>query len=143
VRHEFEMQITAQLQFSPRLQKPNCAIWYAGDPCDQSIQQYNELIEQGQRKEWQSSVVVPLQQQITDQQKLIADQQAQITMLQTTIDSQTRAAVQNEVRNRASLDFLGAILGIGFAFLVALATFRKLAGNWNSRNREKGRAAAA
>lgn len=137
------MQINSQLQFPPRLQNPKCLIWYAGDPCDQSIQQYNQFVEQGQRQEWQSSVVGPLQQQIADQQKLIADQQAQITMLQTTIDSQTRAAVQNEVRNRASLDFLGAVLGIGFAFLVALATFRKLAGNWNTRNREQGRAAAA
>src|SRR5205085_7786778 len=127
----FGMQITAQLQFPPRVQKPNCVVWYAVDSCDESIQQYDQFVEQSQRQEWQTSVVGPLQQQIADQQKLIADQQAQITMLQTTIDSQTRTAVQNEVRNRASLDFLGAILGIGFAFLVPLATFRKLAGNWN------------
>jgi hypothetical protein len=135
------MQITAPL--IPKLQKPNCLIWYAGDSCDQALQQYSQFVEQSQKQAWQTSVVGPLQQQIADQQKQIADQQAQITMLQMTVDSQTRAAVQNEVRNRASLDFLGAVLGIGFAFFVALITFRRLAGNWNARNREQGRAVAA
>jgi hypothetical protein len=103
------MQITAPL--IARLQKPNCLIWYAGDSCDRALQQYTQLVEQGQKQAWQTSVVGPLQQQIADQQKQIADQQAQITMLQMTVDSQTRAAVQNEMRNRASLDFLGAVLG--------------------------------
>ncbi len=109
------------------LHKPTCLVFYAGDPCDRSLQQYNELLLQRQQQEWQASVGDPLRKQIADQQKVMRDQQSEIKALQTTIESQTMAALQKDARQRAALDLLGAIIGIPLAFLVALAAFRRLA----------------
>ncbi|PYX85069.1 MAG: hypothetical protein DMG70_04885, partial [Acidobacteria bacterium] len=78
---------------------------YAGDPCDELMQQYNQAIEQRQQQEWEASVAAPLrkqiaeqQKQIADQQNQIADQQNQIQTLQVKIESQTTAALQSEAR---------------------------------------------
>ncbi len=111
------------------LHKPSCLVLYVGDPCDRSLQQYNEAVIQRQQQEWEASIADPLRKQVSDQQKLIGNQQAQIKTLQKTIESQTLAALQKDARQRASLDLLGAIIGIPLAFLVALAAFRRLARN--------------
>jgi len=109
------------------LHRPSCLVFYAGDPCEISIQQYNDLVAERKQQEWATSALTPLRAQIAEQQKIIAGQQQQIKTLQVKIDSQTIAALQRDARERASVDFLGAIIGVGLAFLVALAAFRKLA----------------
>lgn len=109
------------------LSKPNCLVWYAGDPCDQQMQQYRQAAEAGKQQEWQSSVTAPLQKQIADQQKLISDQQHQIKILQLKMESQTLEASQSQARNEALLNGIGAGVGAALALIVAVAGFRKLA----------------
>ncbi len=125
------------------LPAPRCLIWYPGDPCDQLVQQYRQALELRQRQEWQTSVTAPLEKQIADQQKKIAEQQAQIVSLQSRIDSQTMDALRSEARNQAVLDSLGVIIGIGIAFVMVLAFFRKLTRPSSSVTAERSRAASA
>ncbi|PYY10710.1 MAG: hypothetical protein DMG69_05850 [Acidobacteria bacterium] len=143
------MQAVPQPQFV-QLPRPNCMVRYAGDPCDELMQQYNQAIEQRQQQEWEASVAAPLrkqiaeqQKQIADQQNQIADQQNQIQTLQVKIESQTTAALQSEARNRAALDLVGACLGVGLAFFVAFAGFQRLARNSVARKPDQERAASA
>jgi hypothetical protein len=114
-------------ELTPVPQRPNCFVWYVGDACDESIQQYHDMVAQRQQQEWDASVAKPLRSQIADQRKLIGDQQNQIKTLQLKIESQNMAALRRDARNRASLDLLGATLGVSLALLVAFAAFRKLA----------------
>jgi hypothetical protein len=100
--------------------KPDCLVWYAGDPCDVLIQEYRRATELAQRKEWQVSVSAPLQKQIEDQQRLIKALQVQMA-------AQTNAALQGEARTDAIFQGIGAALGAALALIVALACFRRLA----------------
>ena len=135
------MQAFAQIQPLP---EPRCLIWYPGDPCDQLLQQYRQVLELRQRQEWQTSVTAPLEKQITDQQKKIAEQKAQIATLQSRIDSQTMDALRDEARNQAVLDGIGVIIGIGIAFVMVMAFFRKLTHPPSSTaTPERSRAASA
>ena len=135
------MQALAQ---SPQPQlEPRCLIWYPGDPCDQQLQQYRQVLELRQRQEWQMSVTAPLQKQIADQQKKIAEQKTQIATLQSRIDSQTMDALRSEARNQAVLDSIGVIIGIGIAFVMVLAFFRKLTRTAPTATPERSRAASA
>src|SRR5205807_10389190 len=111
------MQAVPQPQFV-QLPRPNCMVRYAGDPCDELMQQYNQAIEQRQQQEWEASVAAPLRKQIAEQQNQIAVQQSQIQTLQVNIESQITAAVQSEARNRAARDLVGASLGVGRAVVV-------------------------
>lgn len=129
------------LPLSP--QKPTCLVFYPGDSCDLSIKEYNDLILQRQRQAWETSAIAPLQKQLADQQAVIIEQQKQIKTLQTKIKSQTMAVLQQEAHDRASLDLLGAIIGVGLAFLVAFAVFRKLARNIETPPRGQKSAASA
>ena len=137
------MQPVPQAQLVQLPQRPNCVVRYAGDPCDELMQQYNQALQQRQQQEWEASVAAPLRKQIADQQKLIADQQNQIYTLQVKIESQTTAALQSEARNRAALDLVGACLGVGLAFFVAFAGFQRLARNATLAKPDQGRAASA
>src|SRR5215470_15789045 len=103
------MQALAQAP-QPQLE-PRCLIWYPGDPCDLLLQQYRQALELRQRQEWQISVTAPLEKQIADQQRKIAEQKTQISNLQSRIDSQTMDALRSEARNQAVLDSLGVIIG--------------------------------
>ena len=107
--------------------EPHCLVWYPGDPCDQSIQQYRQAIEEQQRREWQTSITAHYEKQIADQQKQIAGQQAQITVLQSKIESETMEALRRDARTQAFFDGIGVVIGIGVAFLLVIAAFRKLA----------------
>jgi len=137
------MQVIAQQQPTPLPLKANCLVWYAGDPCDELIQQYHQAAEQRQQQEWQIQVTAPLQKEIADQQKQIAGQQSQIGTLQGKIESQTAEALQSETRNEALLNGIGAGLGAALALLVAVASFRRLARNSTDPKREQKRAASA
>ena len=144
------MQAVPQAQLVQLPQRPNCVVRYAGDPCDELMQQYNQAVQQRQQQEWDATVAAPLRKQIAEQQKLIADQQKQmadqqnqIQMLQVKIESQTTAALQNEARNRAALDLVGACLGVGLAFFVAFASFQRLARNSMAGKPDQERAASA
>jgi len=108
------------------LSRPNCLIWFPGDACDQQLQQYRQATDQRQQQEWQTAVTSRYDQQIADQQKRITDQQAQIKTLQTKLDSQTTEALRSEARTQAFFDGLGGTIGIALAFLVVVASFRKL-----------------
>ena len=137
------MQAVPQAQLVQLPQRPNCVVRYAGDPCDELMQQYNQAVQQRQQQEWDATVAAPLRKQIAEQQKLIADQQNQIQSLQVKIESQTTAALQNEARNRAALDLVGACLGVGLAFFVAFAGFQRLARNSMAGKPDQDRAASA
>jgi uncharacterized coiled-coil protein SlyX len=134
------MQALAQIP--QPLPEPRCLIWYPGDPCDQLLQQYRQALELRQRQEWQSSAIAPLEKQIAEQQKQIANQKAEIATLQSRIDSETMDALRSEARNQAVLDSLGVIIGIGIAFVIVLAFFRKLT-RPSSVAPERSRAASA
>ena len=108
------------------LSRPDCLIWFPGDACDQQLQQYRQATDQRQQQEWQTTVTARYDQQIADQQKRITDQQAQIKTLQTKLDSQTTEALRSEARTQAFFDGLGGMIGIALAFLVVVASFRKL-----------------
>jgi hypothetical protein len=84
-----------------------------------------------------------LQKQIADQQKQIVDQQSQIRTLQLKIESQTAVALQSDARNETLLNGIGAGVGAALAFLVAVASFRRLARNSAASKREQERAASA
>jgi len=136
------MQVIAQLP-TPLPLKPSCLVWYAGDPCDELIQQYHQAAGQRQQQEWQIHVTAPLQKEIADQQKQIASQQSQIGTLEVKIESQTAEALQSEARNEALLSGIGAGLGAALALLVAVASFRRLARNSTAPKHEEKRAASA
>jgi hypothetical protein len=116
----------AQLPIPPVPAKPGCLVWFAGDPCDQLIQQYNQAIAQRQQQEWQVQATAPLEKQVAGQQKLIADQKNQIQALQLKLDSQTSEALQSQARSQAFVDGIGAVIGAGLAFLVTVIGFRRL-----------------
>ena len=105
---------------------PDCLVWFPGDACDLQLQQYRQATDQRQQQEWQTAVTSRYDQQIADQQKRITDQQAQIKTLQTKLDSQTTEALRSEARTQAFFDGLGGMIGIALAFLVVVASFRKL-----------------
>jgi hypothetical protein len=119
------MQV-AQLPTPPLPAKPGCLVWFAGDPCDQLIQQYNQAIARQQQQEWQSQTTAAFQKQIAGQQKQIATQQAQIQALQLKLNSQTTESMQAQARNQAFVDGMGAVIGAGLAFLVTVVGFRRL-----------------
>jgi hypothetical protein len=108
------------------LSRPDCLIWFPGDACDQQLQQYRQAVDQRQQQEWQNTVSARYDRQLADQQKRITDQQAQIKTLQTRLDSQTTEALRSEARTQAFFDGLGGMIGIALAFLVVVASFRKL-----------------
>jgi septal ring factor EnvC (AmiA/AmiB activator) len=108
------------------LSKPDCLIWFPGDACDQQLQQYRQAADERQQQQWQSAVSARYDKQIAEQQKRITDQQAQIKTLQTRLDSQTTEVLRSEARTQAFFDGLGGIIGIALAFLVVVASFRKL-----------------
>jgi hypothetical protein len=121
------MQSLAQMPPPVQLSRPSCLVWYAGDPCDQQVQQFREMSEEQQRQDWQSSVTARFEKQVAGQQKQITEQQAQIRALQTRIDSQSVEALRSEARSQAFVDGIGVIIGIGLAFLLVVAAFRRLA----------------
>jgi hypothetical protein len=131
-----------QSQLSAVPPKPDCLVWYAGDPCDERIQQYHQAVEQRRQQEWQASVSAPLQKQIADQQHQITEQQNQIKLLQLKMESQNLEASQNQARNEALLNGIGAGVGAALALLVAVAGFRRLARGSDAANHEQGRAAS-
>lgn len=123
------MQVLAQPSFPSLPARPNCFVWYEGDPCDVQIQQYHQASQLRLQQEWQTNVVSPLLKQLSDQQQQITGQQRQIKTLQIKIESQTATALKSEARNEALLGGVGAGLGATLAFLVAVVAFRKLARN--------------
>jgi hypothetical protein len=123
--------------------EPHCLVWYPGDPCDQSIQQYRQAIADQQRNDWQTSVTARYEKQIADQQKKIADQQTQINVLQSKIESQTMEALRSEASTQAFFDGIGVVIGIAVAFLLVIAAFRKLARHAPEPTHEQSRAASA
>jgi hypothetical protein len=137
------MQRLAQPQPAGLKVKPDCLVWYAGDPCDERIQQFHQAVEQRRQQEWQASVTAPLQKQIAEQQKQITDQQKQIKLLQLKMESQTLESSQSLARNEALLNGIGAGVGAALALLVAVAGFRRLARNSSGARGEEGRAASA
>jgi hypothetical protein len=116
----------AQLPIPPVPAKPGCLVWFAGDPCDQLIQQYNQAIAGREQQEWQSQATAALEKQLAGQQKQIGDQQGQIKALQLKLDSQTSESLQAQARNQAFVDGMGAVIGAGLAFLVTVVGFRRL-----------------
>lgn len=116
----------AQLPLPPVPAKPGCMVWFAGDPCDQLIQQYNQAIVQRQQLEWQLQTTAALEKQLAGQQKQISEQQNQIQALQMKLDSETSESLRAQARNQAFVDGVGAVIGAGLAFVVTVVGFRRL-----------------
>src|SRR5215469_12015587 len=110
------------VQFAARPVKPDCLVWYAGDPCDLLIEQYHQAATLSQQQEWQASATAVLQKQIGDQQR-------EIKALQLQISEQTSAALQSEAHTGAIFEGIGAGSGAAFALFLAVAFFRWLARN--------------
>ena len=106
--------------------KPDCLIWFPGDACDQQLQQYRQAADQRQRQEFQNALSARYDKKFSEQQKIIIDLQTQTRTLQTRLDSQTTEALRSEARTQAFFDGLGGIIGVVLAFLVVMASFRKL-----------------
>ncbi len=107
------------------------------------LQQYRQAADQRQQQEWQKALSARYDKQIADQQKQIADQQVQIKTLQSRLDSQTTEALRSEARTQAFFDGLGGMIGIALAFLVVVASFRKLARSSTPPPQDRTRAASA
>ena len=137
------MQASAEIQLPFPATEPHCLVWYSGDPCDQLIQQYHEVTRHRQQQDWQSTVSARFEKQFAEQQKLIADQKLQIQALQAKLDSQTMEALRGEAHTQAVLDSIGVIIGIGLAFVMVLAFFRKLTRHSPAPESEHARAASA
>lgn len=108
------------------LSRPDCLVWFPGDACDLQLQQYRQATDQRQQQEWQNALSARYDKQIADQQKQIADQQVQVRALQTKLDTRTTEVLRSEARTQAFFDGLGGIIGVTLAFLVVVASFRKL-----------------
>lgn len=137
------MQAFPPTMLPPPATKPDCLVWYPGDPCDQQIQLYHQALEQRQQQEWQNSVTARFEKQISEQQKQIADQQIQLKTLQSKIESQTMEALRSEAQHQAFLDGIGVIIGTSLAFFVVVAIFRKFVRNSTVPTHEQSRAASA
>jgi hypothetical protein len=137
------MQVRLQPASPPVLRKPDCLVWFAGDSCDQSIQNYNQILDQQQRQEWQGQVTVPLQKQIAEQGNQIAAQRQQIKLLELKLESQTAEALHSEARNQALLDGTGVVMGVGLAFIFAVGGFRRLVKTSRSLKDQQEPAASA
>jgi ABC-type Fe2+-enterobactin transport system substrate-binding protein len=137
------MQASAEIPLPFPATEPHCVVWYSGDPCDQLIQQYHQVTAQRQQQEWQNTVTTRFEKQAADQQKQIATQKAQIAALQLKIDSQTMEALRSEARAQSILDGIGVVIGMGLAFLMVIAFFRKLSRHAPAAPPERSRAASA
>ena len=137
------MQTSAEIPLPFPAAEPHCLVWYSGDPCDQQIQQYHQATSQRQQQEWQNTVTARFEKQAAEQQKLILDQKIQLQTLQARLDSKTVEALRGEAHTQAVLDSIGVIIGIGLAFIMVLAFFRKLTKNAPATASERARAASA
>ena len=137
------MQASAEIPLPLQATDPHCLVWYSGDPCDQLIQQYHQATAQRQQQEWQNTVTARFEKQAADQQKQIVTQKAQIAALQSKLDSQTMEALRSEARTQSILDGFGVVIGMGLAFLMVIAFFRKLSRNATTATPERSRAASA
>ncbi len=137
------MQAPAEIPLPFQATDPHCLVWYSGDPCDQLIQQYHQAVAQRQQQEWQNTVTARFEKQAADQQKQITTQKSQIAALQSRIDSQTMEALRSEARTQSILDGIGVVIGMGLAFLMVIAFFRKLSKPTPAAKPERVRAASA
>ncbi len=137
------MQVSAPIPLPFPAAEPHCLVWYSGDPCDQLIQQFHEVNAQRQQQERQNAVTARFEKQFAEQQKLIADQKIQLQSLQAKLDSQTMEALRGEAHTQAVLDSIGVIIGIGLAFIMVLAFFRRLTRHSPAPESERARAASA
>src|SRR6266852_1583702 len=93
------------IQLTPVPPKPTCTPILTNGACANLWQNYNQALGQRQREELQlyvnrqkelatSAATAPLQQQITDLNKLVTDQQDQIKKLQDQMQADATAALQ-------------------------------------------------
>ncbi len=101
------MQVQAPVQLTQVPPKPTCNPnnIFNGSDCQDRINLYNQAVQQRTREELQlyvsrqkelasSQATAPLQQQITDLNKLVSDQQGQIKKLGDQIQADATAALQ-------------------------------------------------
>lgn len=94
--------------------KPTCHLLFSSGPCFDMWRNYNQALQQRQREELQlyvnrqkelasSQATAPLQQQISDLNKLTADQQEQIKKLNDQIQSDANATIQMQTADSAAV----------------------------------------
>jgi hypothetical protein len=160
-------QSTAAPQLTQVPPKPTCHWIFSTGPCADMWRTYNQALAQRQREELQlyvnrqkelasSQATAPLQQQIGDLNKLVADQQDQIKKLQgqTQADAtqlqeqmQADAATVLQAKAAARTEGLeqGAAIGAGAALLLFGLIFgtRRLTRSFTVTKKSQARAASA
>jgi hypothetical protein len=141
--------------------KPTCTLIFKTGPCADLWRAYNQALAQRQREEIQlyverqkelasQAATAPLQQQIADLNRLVSEQQAQLTKLQRQIEADAASAVQVKEADAADKAdarqrglWLGYSLGWGSA-IVALAIWVAISRLLRSRgNNSKPQASSA
>jgi galactokinase/mevalonate kinase-like predicted kinase len=121
-------------QLTPVPPKPTCTPILPNGACANLWRNYNQAFAQRQQEELQlyvnrqkelasSAATAPLQQQIADLNKLVADQQAQIKKLQDQIQADAATALQEKSVARQEGFWKGLAIGAGamlFLFVVIL-----------------------
>jgi len=138
--------------------KPTCNpnSFFDSGTCRDSINAYNQAVQQRTREEIQlyvnrqkelasSQATAPLQQQISDLNKLVSSQQGQIKKLQEQIQGDSTVAIQARTEAHTAGLQSGAGIGFGATLLLFGLIFgvRKLARNFTVTKKAQAKAASA
>ena len=145
-----------QAQLTPVPSKPTCVIILRNGACADLWRNYNEAVAQRQREELQlyvkrqkeiasSEATAPLQQQIADLNKLVADQQEQIRKLQVNMQADATTALQAKSAAHTQGIEQGTGIGFGFALILCGIAFgvRKLTRTFTITEKAKVQSASA
>jgi hypothetical protein len=148
-----QSQAPAQLTNIPPT--PSCnpaAIFGDSRDCQDRWNIYNQAVQQRRQEELQLYVSrqkelasAPLQQQISDLNKLVGDQQSQITKLHEQIQSDVRAAMQAKASAHTEGLENGTGIGVGGALLLFAVFFgiKRVMNNFTVTKKPQAQAAIA
>ena len=149
-------QDAAPVQLTQVPPKPTCVVLLQNGSCADLWRAYNQAFQQRTREELQlyvnrqkelasSQATAPLQQQITDLNKLVTDQQEKIKNLQEQMQSEATAAPQARadaytagMEKGASLGASGMLLLVGIVFAT-----RRMTQGYTLTKKEQAKAASA
>ncbi len=162
----------ASVQLTNVPPKPTCnpadlSLFGGGPDCQDRWNVYNQAVQQRTREELQLYVnrqkelasqqaTAPLQQQVSDLNKLVTDQQAQIKKLSDQIQADATAVTEAKTADATALVQAkaashtqglqqGAGIGVGAALILFCVIYavKKLAGNFTVTKKPQSRAASA
>jgi hypothetical protein len=157
------MQLQAPVQLTQVPPKPTCVLIFNTGSCADLWRNYNQAVQQRTREELQLYVnrqkelaSAPLQQQIADLNKLVSDQQGQITKMQEQMQTDSAAALQQaQVASTTALQAKtathtagleqGAGMGVGASLIlfVLIVGIKKLMSGFTVTKKPQASAASA